>query len=304
MLKKSGSRVVIVVRAFLSLYKENNHYSHWTLCVYTDIGGGSVPNGTRNSLARIPLRWMIRQCFIAKTGIMFHKSTFPKVGLDPDTLYPEVLARSPIILQDRDKHTIPVPKPLVVSDDRTAVVYSDGGRFVNEAEEDLADALSPIYDQLSLAKYWWFLEWIPQTIKYQDGTTDLMVSELKYVTIYLFFFFSPSLLIGYSSLEWIGVVVVIYPYKGRTALRYIEASEFEWQPLGLKMGLMRPKRISKSILFGWTSLTRGKKSCITFLLQLLVVRFLCIASNLLVTPFFFFFIPTRLAPLYLYFIIF
>ena len=170
-------------------------------CVYTDIGGGSVPNGTRNSLARIPLRWMIRQCFIAKTGIMFHKSTFPKVGLDPDTLYPEVLPRSPIILQDRDKHTIPVPKPLVVSDDRTAVVYSDGGRFVNEAEEDLADALSPIYDQLSLAKYWWFLEWIPQTIKYQDGTTDLMVSELKYVTIYLFFLFSPSLLIGYSSLE-------------------------------------------------------------------------------------------------------
>ena len=65
-----------------------------------------------------------------------------------------------------------------------AVVYSDGDAFVNEAEEDLADALSPMYDQLKLAKYWWFLELIPQTIKYQSGQNDLMVSELTYVSFF------------------------------------------------------------------------------------------------------------------------
>jgi len=151
----------------------------WFAGCHCDVGGGSVVNGTRNSLARIPLRWMIRQCFIAKTGIMFHKATFPKVGLDPATLYPEVLPRPPMILQDRKKHTIPVPRPLVVSDDRMAVVYSDGNCFINEGEEDLADALSPIYDQLKIAKYWWILEWLPQKIKYQSGRTDLMVSEMK-----------------------------------------------------------------------------------------------------------------------------
>lgn len=193
MLKKCGSLVVIVVRAFI--FDRFTEREFKILCA--DIGGGSVPNGTRNSLARIPLRWMIRQCFLANTGIMFHKSTFPKVGLDPDTLYPIVLPRPPMILQDRNKHTIPVPKPLIISDDRLAVVYSDGERFVNEAEEDLADALSPIYDQLSLAKYWWFLEWIPQTIKYQDGTTDLMVSEMRYV--YHFFF----LLIKAKFVNWL-----------------------------------------------------------------------------------------------------
>jgi hypothetical protein len=157
-----------------------------TLSLCIDIGGGSVVNGTRNSLARIPLRWMIRQCFLANTGIMFHKATFPKVGLDPDTLFPQVLPRLPTIFQDRNVHTIPVPKPLVVSDDRKAVVYTDGGSFVNEAEEDLADALSPMYDQLKLAKHWWILEMIPQKIKYQSGRNDLMVTEIKYVLFFSF----------------------------------------------------------------------------------------------------------------------
>ena len=187
MLKKCGSRVVIVVCCIYSdrLYREIP-CSHLGLC--SDIGGGSVVNGTRNSLARIPLRWMIRQCFLANTGIMFHKATFPKVGLDPDTLFPQVLPRPPTIFQDSNLHTIPVPKPLVVCDDRKAVVYTDGGSFVNEAEEDLADALSPMYDQLKLAKHWWILEMIPQKIKYQSGRNDLMVTEIKYVHISFHFF--------------------------------------------------------------------------------------------------------------------
>ena len=110
---------------------------------------------------------------------MFHKDTFPKVGLDPNTLFPQVLPRPPAIFQDPNIHPIPAPPPLVLSDDRKAVVYTDGGLFVNEAEEDLADALAPMYDQLKLAKYWWILEMIPQTVKYQSGHNDLMVSEIK-----------------------------------------------------------------------------------------------------------------------------
>ena len=36
-------------------------------------------------------------------------------------------------------------------------------------EEDLADAISPIYDQLSLAWFWWILEFFPIRIRYQHG---------------------------------------------------------------------------------------------------------------------------------------
>ena len=154
----------------------------------TDVGGGSVVNGTRNSLARIPLRWMIRQCFLANTGIMFHKDTLPKVGLDPSTIYPEVLLpRPPMVCQDPKVHTIPVPEPKVVDDDRKAVVYTDGNSFVNEAEEDLADALTPMYDQLKLAKYWWLLEIIPQKIQFQSSENNKTVRKITYVDLHFCF---------------------------------------------------------------------------------------------------------------------
>lgn len=40
----------------------------WFAGAHTDVGGGSVKNGERYSLARISLRWMIRQCFKCDTG--------------------------------------------------------------------------------------------------------------------------------------------------------------------------------------------------------------------------------------------
>jgi len=151
----------------------------WFAGCHCDIGGGSVKNGTRNSLARIPLRWMIRQCFLADTGIMFHKDTLLKVGLDPDTLCTKLhLPRPPMIFQDPKVHTIPVPEPAVLDDDRKAVVYTDGDSFLNEEEEDFADALCPMYDQLKLAKFWWILEWCPMKIQYQDSNTNKIVRKL------------------------------------------------------------------------------------------------------------------------------
>ena len=193
-LKKYGLRGVIVVRAFY-WWCSKRYYAY--MSIYADVGGGSVVNRTRNSLARIPLRWMVRQCFVAGTGIMFHKDTFFKIGLDPNSLYPDILPRPPMILQNPSIHTIPVPKPGVVKNDRKAVVYTDGDGFINEAEEDLADALSPMYDQLKLARYWWLLEMIPQTIHYQCSRTE----NVKHKIVYVDSHFVVSLCVnGYSSL--------------------------------------------------------------------------------------------------------
>jgi hypothetical protein len=64
-----------------------------------DIGGGSVSNKTRNSLARITLRWMVRECFKAATGIMFNSSALQEdLGMDPSSLYPYVTPRPPLLL--------------------------------------------------------------------------------------------------------------------------------------------------------------------------------------------------------------
>ncbi|KAH9854309.1 hypothetical protein C2E23DRAFT_775632 [Lenzites betulinus] len=60
----------------------------WFAGCHCDVGGGSVPDETRHSLARIPLRWMIRECFRTRTGIRFHGELLKDIGLDPATLWP------------------------------------------------------------------------------------------------------------------------------------------------------------------------------------------------------------------------
>jgi hypothetical protein len=87
---------------------------------------------------------MVRECFIANTGIMFHTAALQKINLDPATLYPRV-------------------------------VPSDGSM-----QSNLEDALSPSYDELQLSKFWWILEWLPvrRRIRNADGTWS---SKIVYV---------------------------------------------------------------------------------------------------------------------------
>ncbi|KAI0319544.1 hypothetical protein OF83DRAFT_772062 [Amylostereum chailletii] len=122
---------------------------------HCDVGGGSVPNGTRHSLARIPLRWMIRQCFLAGTGILFHRDAFAEIGLDHSRLCP-VVAPRPVAEDGQSMHgRKPTERTLVDAD------AEDAPGKLSEEEEDLRDALSPIYDELQISKGWWILEVLP-----------------------------------------------------------------------------------------------------------------------------------------------
>ncbi|KAJ7887211.1 hypothetical protein B0H13DRAFT_2342495 [Mycena leptocephala] len=62
-------------------------------CHVVHVGGGSVLNGTRPNLAHIPLRWMIRECFKARTGVLSPPPSSRKLGIEPSSLYPDVRAR-------------------------------------------------------------------------------------------------------------------------------------------------------------------------------------------------------------------
>lgn len=151
---------------------------------YVDVGGGSVPNGTQNSLARIPLRWMIRECFKCNTGIMFLSEKLREVGLEPKTLYPTV-ARRPARLAG---HGEVVEKPFTSALDRFLLRVKSVKSRVHRSESDdqsrnsgtdekneikgeleevqeLLDAISPAYDQLKISPAWWILEILPYTVK-------------------------------------------------------------------------------------------------------------------------------------------
>ncbi|CAL1694705.1 unnamed protein product [Somion occarium] len=168
----------------------------WFAGCHCDVGGGSVSNDTRHNLARIPLRWMIRECFRTNIGIRFHASLLRTVGLDPNTLFPTVLDRPETIYANSLPPHLHVPnaphehgrestadssytvKTLV--DDPTVAKSTSVGYAniaasdlnLTEEEEDVYDALSPIYDQLSLAPAWWILELLPMRFKKQRDNND------------------------------------------------------------------------------------------------------------------------------------
>lgn len=109
-----------------------------------------MKNNTLHSLANIPLRWMIKQCFEANTGIIFDTKLLEKIGL---------------VLQFRpDASGPPVVGPIAVASQRITVLTREG--------EDRKDALTKIHDRLAKNKWWWILELFPlkSYIEMTDGS--------------------------------------------------------------------------------------------------------------------------------------
>lgn len=120
-----------------------------------------VANGTRPNLARIPLRWMIRQTFLTETGIMYSARGLRRIGLDldPNTFFP-VLSRPPPLEVPENTFIQKVP---LTDEERDAQIEGAAAAEANlsEQELELRDALSPIYDQLVLWRVWWIVEFLP-----------------------------------------------------------------------------------------------------------------------------------------------
>ncbi|PBK84150.1 hypothetical protein ARMGADRAFT_943805 [Armillaria gallica] len=138
----------------------------WFAGCHCDVGGGSVKDSTRYSLSRISLRWMIRECFKAETGIMFNSERLRDIGLDPAMLYPFVMPRRPAL--SVGSAMIPTGRT------KTPLLKRIVSKFRHhplpigtEEEEELRDALSLMYDQLKLSKSWWILELVPLEFRQQ-----------------------------------------------------------------------------------------------------------------------------------------
>ena len=147
-------------------------------------------NGQRHSLARIPLRWMIRECFKLNIGIIFDAHMLKhEVGLDIDSIFeaPQSLSPATLHLAGPDAAELKgfalrqIPVAIISAlgspfrwvwgklshlrlHRSPKVVFSlEQPRFISEGEarEELDDALSPIYDQLKKRTYWKVMGWIP-----------------------------------------------------------------------------------------------------------------------------------------------
>jgi hypothetical protein len=86
---------------------------------------------------------MIKECFIANTGILFDDKYLKEVGLDLEAL----------IANPASVDTTKPEAPTL-------------------STKDTEDAVAPLYNQLVLVPYWWVLELIPLlgTFQQEDGS--------------------------------------------------------------------------------------------------------------------------------------
>jgi len=161
---------------------DTNVLEVWFAGCHCDVGGGSVKNGTRYNLARIPLRWMIRQCFLADTGIRFHSSLLSGVGIDHTTLYPVVKPRpnpvleppvSPASLDDSvEKGHERLATDISVQTLVNPEAAPTNDPFISEEIEDLLDSRAKKYDQLTIKRGWWVVEYLPLKQRYQKPDNE------------------------------------------------------------------------------------------------------------------------------------
>ncbi|CDO73378.1 hypothetical protein BN946_scf185013.g12 [Trametes cinnabarina] len=93
LMRKKGKRLTEEEEAFdkadaIQCQSSTDVKEVWFAGCHCDVGGGSVLDETPHALERIPLRWMIRECFRTNSGIRFHGELLKRIGLDPATLWP------------------------------------------------------------------------------------------------------------------------------------------------------------------------------------------------------------------------
>jgi len=161
----------------------------WFLGCHADVGGGSHNNRYKDSLSYIPLRWMIKECYLAQTGILFDHEYLKQLGFDLlglahtlenkgldvvalgfdiKTLESEEAKKhsykensSPHITrpaQTRSKPSVMAALPHV----HNALLYVGARK----------DAFAKIWDQLVITKGWWVLEVIPMLTTHQMENGD------------------------------------------------------------------------------------------------------------------------------------
>ena len=138
-----------------------------------------MANDERHSLARISLRWMVRECFKTNTGIIFDAHMLMhEVGLDVDIDSGAIL--DPPEPSSATEECLIEPKSTDVSLrdmlksswnwiwGKFSHAHDSGTKFCRdmpiskgECVEELNDALSPIYDQLEKHTYWRIMEYVP-----------------------------------------------------------------------------------------------------------------------------------------------
>ncbi|KAK7026863.1 hypothetical protein VNI00_015405 [Paramarasmius palmivorus] len=149
----------------------------WFAGAHCDVGGGSVKDTETVNLAQIPLRWMVRECFEAETGIMFSANELRSIGIDPDSIPVKEWdesnnkdggeERSQGNKRNTDNSSSRSPEAAAQVIETKRNDYSTQNHrdtmssSIERIEKARKDAVSPMYDRLRNNRFWWLLEITP-----------------------------------------------------------------------------------------------------------------------------------------------
>ncbi|KAJ3867251.1 hypothetical protein EV359DRAFT_78738 [Lentinula novae-zelandiae] len=126
--------------------RETDVLEVWFAGCHSDIGGGSVPNSTKQCLSNISLRWMVRQVMESQCGIKFNENALTQ-------------------LEIRFEPMSAAPRPST-GDSSSALSGNSQGSW---KALDTLDSLQPLHDALVQNPAWWLLEILPMKTRYQDA---------------------------------------------------------------------------------------------------------------------------------------
>ncbi|KDR69942.1 hypothetical protein GALMADRAFT_76620 [Galerina marginata CBS 339.88] len=144
----------------------------WFTGAHADVGGGSHKNDVQESLSYIPLRWMIKECLLAGTGVLFDQRALslidyfgsPSLSLSS---FPSFFSA----LQPANIGFVSIPSNAILEIQN---LFGHNHPLLNLAikhAKDATDCVAKVWDQLQMQRAWWALEVLPMLTTYQrpDG---------------------------------------------------------------------------------------------------------------------------------------
>ncbi|KAG5645630.1 hypothetical protein DXG03_005621 [Asterophora parasitica] len=172
----------------------------WFAGCHADVGGGSHSNQIQESLSYIPLRWMIKECLLTGSGVLFDLQYLKLIGINLGKLYKELehkklegnldidldaLGFHADLLADEGKGSTGPTTALLTPHKNVQHADTESSRRHGLAHRAVtrlrtgADVMAEIFDQLVKVKWWWGIEVIPTLATYQQADGDWVRKRMR-----------------------------------------------------------------------------------------------------------------------------
>jgi len=138
----------------------------WFAGHHSDVGGGTVADDCRYSLADISLRWMVKQVIRSQCGILFDHAALRRADIDIGNVVLPGL-RQPTV-EDLLKKRPPTSESSPAASGPENGDHANGSGVAELWPTD-QDVLTDSHDELKSHKAWWMLEMLPMKYAWQEA---------------------------------------------------------------------------------------------------------------------------------------